>query len=178
MISDALVHQAVNVVLRQLRKRFSGLDKDELRSAANLGVAKAVAAFREDQTKAVFLWLTIAGRTCALNELRDTGFLTRDHMQKPAGDPDNPICETDLTDHQRDQLARRNATEAPRPGDGELFDHPCLTDDEKTVLVARYVDNLTWAEVGERLGIKPGVCRYWHANALKKLHRAIPEEDK
>ena len=178
MISDALVRRAIRAVFLTLQKRFRELDGDELRSAANMGVAKAVAEFRADRTKAVFLWLTIAGRERAMNELRNTGFLTRDHMQKPAGDPDNPICETDLTDHQRDQLARRNATEAPQPGDGEVFDHPCLTDDEKSVLIARYVDNLTWAEVGERLGIKPGVCRYWHANALKKLHRAIPEEDK
>jgi DNA-directed RNA polymerase specialized sigma24 family protein len=176
MIPENLAEKAVRAVFRHLRKKFRGLDRQELKSAAGAGVAQAIRDYKKDRTDAVSLWLKIAGTQRAINALREDGFLGRDCMQNPSGSPTNPIRETDLTPGEHDQFARATRVGGASPFSSELFNHPCLTGKESGVLIARYADNRTWEETAVAVGAKIGVCRRRHDKALKKLRGVLGEE--
>jgi hypothetical protein len=176
VIPENVAKKAVRAVFGHLRKKFRGLDRHELKSAAGTGVAQAIRDYKKDRTDAIYLWLKIAGTQRAINTLREDGFLGKGYMQYPAGSPTNPIREADSTPGEHDQFERGAADTGSLPFPLELFNHPCLSDQESAVLVTRYADDRTWEETAVAVGAKIGVCRRRHDKALKKLRRVFGGE--
>ena len=140
-----------NLTLR-LKRSFPVIDLDDAESAAQEAVVKAHAK-------------TPSHPIARLDEI---AYL-----------PALAILRTDRAFHPNGRARRRPKTlkdgipaKTPTPTE-TLFDHPALTDPQRTVLRLKYESGDTFKTIGEQLGLSPSDSKHLHDEAIKTLKRAI-----
>ena len=144
--------KCVKKLTLRLKRGFPTLDHDDAESAAQEAV---VQAHRENPTHPIERLDEIAYFP-AINALRADRAI---HLNGRARQRPRPLKEP-------------IPAKTPTPTE-TLFDHPALTDPQRTVLRLKYESGDTFKTIGEQLGLSPSDTKHLHDEAIKTLKRVM-----
>ena len=151
-------------IAARLARRYRWINRDELTSYANLGLALAAKSFNPDRGVPFACYAMRKAMFLAIDEMRKDGLLTR--KDRPKGDRDAAPLTHELPDPRsrasRDRMEARDAV-------GTLMKN--LRSEDRQLLMMYYVERLTMKEIGKVFSISESAVCLRHKALLTKLRR-------
>jgi RNA polymerase sigma factor for flagellar operon FliA len=174
-----LIDLTVSQVLRR-RRLPAYVTRDELLSAAQLGLVKAALRFNPDRGASFKTYALVRMYGAVIDELREASPLSRAAWKKYlAGD--ESVCRHYLDIDSHPELEAELSI-------GASQDQPLTVDFEQSalrqllrtlpareekLLLLYYRDNLTMRAIGDRIGVNESRVSQLHARALRRLRRQM-----